>query len=97
MTQDTEETAEQEDGPPYYVQYAVWEKGEGAYTEHGPTQRDTHTGERTTFECVSGEETPIDVVNSILYDMRGTKSEYELAYIDEITPLAEKEQSDETK
>lgn len=85
---------EQDDGgPPYYVQYVVWEKGESAYTDNGPTRRDSHTGERKTFEGVFGEDTPLDCVNAILYEMRGSKSHYELAYIDEITPLAEKERN----
>lgn len=79
-----------EEGPPYHVQYSVWEKGDSAYTDNGPTRRDSHTGERETFEGVFNEETPLECVNAILYDMRGSKSHYELAYVDEITPLAEK-------
>lgn len=94
MNQDNNTEPEQiEEGPPYYVQYSVWEKGDSAYTDNGPARRDSHTGERKTYDGVYSEETPLECVNAILYDIRGSKSRYELAGIDEITPLAAKDQS----
>lgn len=76
MTENNNET----DGPPWYVKYRVWEKSD----EANDSRRAGHTGERQTFEGHFGEPTKIECVNAILYEIRGTKSPYELAYIDEI-------------
>lgn len=62
---------------PYNVEYTVWEKPDA-----GNSERDT--GERRTFEGFYDEPTPVDCVNAILYEIRGTKSKWELAYVNEV-------------
>jgi hypothetical protein len=46
-------------------------------------------GEREIEEGIYDEPSEIDCVNALLYEIKGDKSEYELAYVDEIRPVTE--------
>jgi len=71
------------EGPPWTVKYRVWEKSDDACSD----RKGGHTGEKKTWEAFVGDEpTAVDAINALLYDMRGTKSQWELAYIDEVKP-----------
>lgn len=69
-------------GPPWEVKYHVWEKSD----EANDSRRSGHTGEQRTFSGFFNEPTPIDCVNAIVYELRGAKSKWELAYVDYIRP-----------
>jgi hypothetical protein len=58
----------------YYVKYCLWRFKDG-------------TREEKTFEGHYGEPSPIDCVNAIVYEIRGKKTDWELAYVDEITEV----------
>jgi hypothetical protein len=73
---------ETESGPPWRVKYTAWEKSDDACGD----RKSGHTGDQRTFEGFYFEETPVDCINAIVYDLRGVKSRWELAYIDEIEP-----------
>lgn len=75
---------------PWHVRYTVWEKSDEACSE----RESGHTGEQKTIEGFYGEPTKIDCVNAIVYDLRGAKSKWELAYIDEIKPVERSENND---
>lgn len=64
------------DGPPYTVKFHLWKE-----TEDGRLEK--------TVEGFYNEPTPIDCVNAFLYDIRGEKSEWELAYVDSVEPAGE--------
>lgn len=64
--------ATDEPTPPYVVEYTVWSTDEG--------ERDVRT-----FSGVYDEPTPIDCVNAIVYELRGEKSRWELAYVNDIS------------
>ena len=83
---DEHKTHTTHEGPPWTVKYTLWEKSDDACAD----REGGHTGEqRTDTAFVWDEPTQIDAVNSLLYDMRGTKSQWELAYIDEVKPAEE--------
>ena len=70
-------------GGPYEAKVSLWEVDYDADVDRpGEAER-----RQRTVEGFYDEPTPIDVVNAILYDLRGRKSSYELAYIDEIRPV----------
>lgn len=81
MTRD-QETTQVQRGPPWDVTYTVWEKSDDACGD----PRNGHTGDQRTFSGFFNEETPVDCINAIVYDLRGTKSKWELAYVNEIAP-----------
>lgn len=58
----------------YYVKYCLWKFESDERVER-------------TFEGHYGEPSPIDCVNAIVYEIRGEKSPWELAYVDEITEV----------
>lgn len=62
-----------DDGPPYVVTYRVWsETDDGRETE--------------TFSGFFNEPSKVECINAIVYEIRGKKSDWELAYVDEIKP-----------
>jgi len=69
MTQHTDN--QKQSKPPYYVNYTLWKRENG--------NRVTKT-----FEGVYGEPSPIDCVNAIVYEIRGQQTAWELAYVNEI-------------
>lgn len=69
------------DGPPYYVKYRVYDKADESRSDRA------HIGEKRTFEGFYNEPSPVECVNAIVYGIRGGKSRWELAYVDEITPI----------
>ena len=85
------DTDDPPEGPPWFVKYTVWEKTDDA---RGGREYDTHTGEQKVWTGHYGEETPLDCVNAIVYELRGCKSKWELAYVDEIRPAGATEEDD---
>jgi len=76
---------ETEHNGPYEVKVTLWEVDYEADVDRaGEADR-----EERIVEGFYNEPTPIDCVNALLYDLRGLKSTWELAYIDEITPVEE--------
>lgn len=67
----------------YRVKYTVWEKTDEACGD----RKSGHRGEQETFTGFFVEPSKIDVVNAIVYDLRGVKSRWELAYVDEIVEV----------
>jgi len=67
----------------YKAKYAVWEKTDEACGD----RKSGHTGEQETFTGFFSEASKIDVVNAIVYELRGVKSDWELAYVDEIVEV----------
>lgn len=68
-----------ESGGPYVVKYTVWEKSDAATGRDGG-----HTGDQRTFTGFYNEPSKMACINTILYEIRGVKSKWELAYVDEI-------------
>lgn len=78
---------------PWSVKYTVWEKSDDARGG----RRYGHRGEQRTFEGVYFEDTPIDCVNAIVYELRGVKSKWELAYVDKIEPAERRPETDRSE
>ena len=75
--------AEQDGNGPFEVKVALWEVDyEGDIDRAGEAE-----GNERTVEGFYDEPTKIDCVNALLCDLRGRKSTWELAYIDEITTV----------
>ena len=82
-------TGGSESGPPWEFKIQLWEKTDDACGD----RRAGHTGETFTdtgFSWQEGDE--LDVLNDVLYDLRGVKSKWELAWVDYIRPLDEVEE-----
>lgn len=77
MNRDSSTEDTQESGPPWTMKAMLWKENEDG-------TREEHLG--TGFYT---EETPVDCVNALLYDIRGEKSDWELAYVDDISPADE--------
>ena len=67
----------------YKAKYSLWEKTDEACND----RKSGHTGEQRTFTGYFNEPSKMDVVNAIVYELRGAKSHWELAYVDEITEV----------
>lgn len=78
-----DDAAEGEQPVGYKITYRVFEKRDAACAD----REGGHTGEKKTWTDHCFEDTPLDCLNALLYDLRGVKSRWELAYIDEIEPL----------
>lgn len=63
----------QEDGP-WVLKVTLWKDSDDP----------DRSRETTTDKVFSGEPTPLDAINALLYDIRGDKSPWELAYVDEV-------------
>lgn len=75
-----------EQGPPWEYKLQLYEKSDDACAD----REGGHTGEKMASEGFSCQEgTRIDVLNDVLYDLRGVKSQWELAWVDYIRPASE--------
>lgn len=81
--------ADARDADAYEITYTLWEKGDEASTNPGG-----HTGEQVTETGFFQGESPIDSLNALLYETRGVKTGYEVAYINEIQPMQHDEDTD---
>jgi hypothetical protein len=70
-----------EDAETYRVKYRLWEKTDDARKGRGDGG---HVGKKKTVEGFFNEPTPQACINAIVYELRGVKSDWELAYVDEI-------------
>jgi hypothetical protein len=52
-------------------------------------QQEDGTREEKTVDGFYHEPTPMDCINALVYDIRGNKSEWELAYVNSIDPAEE--------
>ena len=59
----------------YYVNYTLWDKRE----EVGRGERD----EKGVYDASD----PVECINAILYEIRGEKTAWELAYVNEVRPM----------
>jgi len=71
----------------YKAKYSLWEKSDEACGD----RKSGHTGEQRTFTGHFNEPAKIDVVNAFVYELRGVKSHWELAYVDEIVVVGKDE------
>ena len=80
-------------GPPWEFKLQLYEKSDEARND----RKAGFTGETMVDEGISWQEgDEIDVLNDILYDLRGVKSNWELGWIDYIRPIAEKDDTEDT-
>ena len=73
----------EQSGPPWEFKIHLWEKTDEARGD----RQSGHTGKTFTdsgFSWQEGDE--LDVLNDVLYDLRGVKSKWELAWVDYIRP-----------
>jgi len=84
MTDDARLGDEIESGGPYEVKATIWEVD---YEADVDVAGEAERNERVV-EGFYDEPSPIDAVNALLYELRGRKSTWELAYVDSIEEVS---------
>lgn len=71
-------------GPPWEFRIQLYEKSDDACAD----REGGHTGDKMVDKGISWQEGDrVDVLNDVLYDLRGVKSDWELAWVDYIRPM----------
>lgn len=79
MTEDATPVGGGAHNGPYEVKVSLWK----------PSEEEGKRREEKVARGVYDEPSPAACINALLYDIRGDKSDWNLAYVDDITPAGE--------